>query len=103
MLEGDIGGDDNRAALVAPSAFTRGRSMGTGQISMPLGLVGHLARDRSPKLSAEKGVLPWEPVASEIQPYLSGSREWWLGNLALAQRVDYKNFWAKQKKASGSR
>jgi hypothetical protein len=23
MLEGDIGGDDNRAALVAPSAFTR--------------------------------------------------------------------------------
>ncbi len=23
MLEGDIGGDDNRAELVAPSAFTR--------------------------------------------------------------------------------
>jgi hypothetical protein len=53
---------------------------------------------RSPKLSAEKAVLPWEPVASEIQPCLSGSREWWLGNLALAQRVDYKNFWGKAKK-----
>jgi hypothetical protein len=39
---------------------------------------------RSPKLSAEKGLLPWEPVASEIQAYLSGSREWWLDNLALA-------------------
>ena len=34
----------------------------------------------------------------EIQPYLSGSRDWWLGKLALAQSTDYENFLGKAKK-----
>jgi hypothetical protein len=38
-----------------------------------------------------------------LWPRLGRSCRYRLGNLALAQRVDYKNFWAKQKKASGSR
>ena len=55
-------------------------------IRRALAFLGNSAIWAPQKAKTEKGVLPWEPVASEIQPYLSGSREWWLGNPALARQ-----------------